>query len=360
MRTTSERHMPLQSRASQARLVLAAVVTAALLWVLWPYIGSIFWSIVLAIVFAPLHRSILSMVGGRKAGAGLATLLSIVLGVGIPLALLTAALLRQAASVYADITARRIDFGAYAQRIAEALPPWALQVIDESGVGDLASIRDKLSASALEASRLVATHLFGIGVNVFAFALALAIMLYLLYVLLSDGAALAARIARLSPLPPNETQALATTFTTVVRATVRGGVAMAASQGLLGGLMLGFLGIQAPLFWGVVFGLLSMIPVVGAGLLWAPIALYFLVTGAIWKGVVLVVFGAVVLTAVDNILRPLLVGHQTHLPGYLVLITTLGGIANFGPNGVIIGPMLAAMFVAIWKLFNVDVARPRT
>ena len=135
---------------------------------------------------------------------------------------------------------------------------------------------------------------------------------------------------------------------------------MAASQGLLGGLMLGFLGIQAPLFWGVVFGLLSMIPVVGAGLLWAPIALYFLVTGAIWKGVVLVVFGAVVLTAVDNILRPLLVGHQTHLPGYLVLITTLGGIANFGPHGVIIGPMLAAMFVAIWKLFNVDVARPRT
>ena len=103
-----------------------------------------------------------------------------------------------------------------------------------------------------------------------------------------------------------------------------------------------------------------MIPVVGAGLLWAPIALYFLVTGAIWKGVVLVVFGAVVLTAVDNILRPLLVGHQTHLPGYLVIITTLGGIANFGPNGVIIGPMLAAMFVAIWKLFNVDVARPRT
>jgi predicted PurR-regulated permease PerM len=123
--------------------------------------------------------------------------------------------------------------------------------------------------------------------------------------------------------------------------------------------MLGFLGIQAPLFWGVVFGLLSMIPAVGAGLLWAPIALYFLVTGAIWKGLALIVFGVVVLTLVDNILRPLLVGHETHLPGYLVLVTTLGGIAKFGPNGVIIGPMLAAMFVAIWKLFNSDLAPRR-
>jgi len=339
---------------------MASVVTAALLWVLWPYIGSIFWSIVLAIVFAPLHRSMLRAVGGRKAWAGLATLLSIVLGVGIPLTLLTTALLRQAANVYAGIAAGRIDFGAYAQRIAEALPSWVLQVMDESGVGDLASIREKLSASALEASRLVATHLFGIGVNVFAFALALAIMLYLLYVLLGEGSVLATRIARLSPLPPEETRTLVTTFTTVVRATVRGGAVMAASQGLLGGLMLGFLGIQAPLFWGVVFGLLSMIPVVGAGILWAPIALYFLVTGALWKGVVLIVFGTVVLTAVDNILRPLLVGQQTHLPGYLVLLTTLGGIANFGPNGVIIGPMLAAMFVAIWKLLSVDMAVPRT
>ena len=352
--------MTLHPRARQARLALAGVATAALLWVLWPYIGSIFWSIVLAIVFAPLHRSMLRMAGGRKGWAGVATLLSIVLGVGIPLALLTTALLRQAANVYADIAAGRIDFGAYAQRIGEALPPWALQVLDESGVGDLASIREKLSASALEASRLVATHLFGIGVNVFAFALALAIMLYLLYVLLSEGSTLAARITRLSPLPPEETRTLVVTFTTVVRATVRGGAVMAASQGVLGGLMLGFLGIQAPLFWGVVFGLLSMIPVVGAGILWAPIALYFLVTGAIWKGVVLIVFGTVVLTAVDNILRPLLVGQQTHLPGYLVLVTTLGGIANFGPNGVIIGPMLAAMFVAIWKLFSVDTAVPRT
>ncbi len=332
--------------------MLAAVVTAALLWVIWPYIGAIFWSVVLAIVFAPLHAWILRLSGGRRVVAGLATLLAIVVGVVVPLALLASALLRQAAALYADIAARRIDFGAYLQRITDAMPAWAQQALEGNGAGDLGWIREKLSESAVEASQFIATHLLGFGLNAFSFALSLAIMLYLLYVLLSDGRTLASRIERFSPLPADETRSLATTFATVIRATVKGGVVMAATQGLLGGLMLGFLGIEATLFWGVVFGLLSMIPAVGAGLLWAPIALYFLVTGAVWKGVVLILFGVVVLTATDNILRPFLVGRDTQLPGYMVLVATLGGIATFGLNGVIVGPMVAALFVAAWNLFD--------
>lgn len=352
--------MTLPLRARKARLALAAAVTAAMLWVIWPYIGAIFWSVVLAIVFAPLHAWILRLSGGRRVVAGLATLLAIVVGVVVPLGLLTSALLRQAGALYADIAARRLDFGAYLQRIVDAMPAWAQQAIDGSGVGDLAWLREKLSASALEASRFVATHLLGFGLNAFSFALSLAIMLYLLYVLLSDGRSLATRIERFSPLPPDETRSLAATFATVVRATVKGGVVMAATQGLLGGIMLGLLGIEATLFWGVVFGLLSMIPAVGAGLLWAPIALYFLVTGAIAKGVVLILFGVVVLTATDNILRPFLVGRDTQLPGYLVLVATLGGIASFGLNGVIVGPVVAALFVATWKLFDAVETRAGT
>jgi predicted PurR-regulated permease PerM len=340
----------------RARHALAAIVTIALLWVIWPYIGAIFWSIALAIVFAPLHRRILRATRSRRTVAGLATLVVIAVGVGVPLTLLALALLRQASALYADIAAGRIDLGAYAQRIADALPPWVLQAFEGSGIDGWGAVRDKVSASALEAGRFIAGRVFGIGLNAFSFALSVAIMLYLLYVLLSDGRKLAARIGRFSPLPAEETATLAATFATVIRATVKGGVVMAAAQGTLGGLVLGLLGIEAPLFWGVVFGLLSMIPAVGAGLLWAPIAIYFLVTGAVWKGIVLVVFGVVVLTAVDNTLRPFLVGRDTHLPGYLVLVTTLGGIASFGLNGVIIGPVIAAMFMAIWNLFDDDTA----
>jgi predicted PurR-regulated permease PerM len=343
------------ARARRARLLLAGVVTLALAWVLWPYAGAIFWSLVLAIVFAPLFERMLRLARGRRRLAGIATLLSAVLGVGIPFALLASALLRQAGALYRDIAARRIDFGAYLQRIVDALPPWAHESFGGNGADGW--LRERLSASALEASRFIATHLLGIGLNLFSFAVSLAIMLFLLYVLLDDGDALAARIGRFSPLAAAETRALAATFANVIRATVKGGVVMAATQGTLGGCMLGFLGIEAPLFWGVVFGLLSMLPAVGAGLLWAPIALYFLVTGAVWKGIALVVFGVVVLTAVDNILRPLLVGRETHLPAYLVLVATLGGIATFGLNGVVVGPVIAAMFVALGN--SLDRAPPR-
>ena len=127
--------MTLSLRARKARLALAGAVSAALLWVIWPYIGAIFWGVVLAIVFAPLHAWILRLSGGRRLLAGLATLLAIVVGVVVPLALLASALLRQAAGLYADIAAGRIDLGAYLQRVIDALPAWARQALEGSGVG---------------------------------------------------------------------------------------------------------------------------------------------------------------------------------------------------------------------------------
>ncbi|MDQ6684936.1 MAG: AI-2E family transporter, partial [Pseudomonadota bacterium] len=270
-------------RTANARVALATVATAALACVVWPYLGAVFWSIVFAIVLAPVHRRMLRVTAGRKTLAGLATLAAFVMGVGVPLALLGAVLLRQASGLYRDVAAGKIDFVVYGQRIADALPAWLRGALEGSGIDDWTAIREKLSASALETSKFIAAHLFGIGLNVFSFALSLALMLYLLYVLLNEGESLASRIERFIPLTTEEVRSLASTFTTVIRATVKGGIVMAATQGTLGGFMLGFLGIEGPLFWGVVFGLLSMVPAVGAGLLWAPIALYFLVTGAVWK-----------------------------------------------------------------------------
>jgi predicted PurR-regulated permease PerM len=112
------------------------------------------------------------------------------------------------------------------------------------------------------------------------------------------------------------------------------------------------LGIHAPVLWGVVMGLFSLLPAVGAAIVWLPTAIYFLSTGAIWEGVVLIAFGAFVIGLVDNLLRPFLVGKDTELPDYLVLISTLGGIAMFGLNGFVIGPVIAAMFIAVWDIFS--------
>ena len=95
-----------------------------------------------------------------------------------------------------------------------------------------------------------------------------------------------------------------------------------------------------------------MLPGIGAGLIWIPVAVYLLATGAIWQGVILIIFGALVIGLVDNLLRPLLVGSDTKLPNYVVLVSTVGGLATFGLNGLVIGPVLAAMFVAAWDIFS--------
>jgi predicted PurR-regulated permease PerM len=133
---------------------------------------------------------------------------------------------------------------------------------------------------------------------------------------------------------------------------------VAATQGLLGGLAFWFLGIQGSMLWGVLMAFLSLLPAIGAALIWVPVAVYFLVTGAIWQGVGLTAFCILVIGMVDNIMRPLLVGKDTKMPDYVVLISTLGGMALFGLNGFVIGPLIAALFTAVWDLFTSDGEAP--
>ena len=177
-------------------------------------------------------------------------------------------------------------------------------------------------------------------------------MLYLLFFLLRDEDALSKRIRNAIPLHAERQRAFLLKFTIVIRATVKGDMLVALLQGALGGLIFWVLGISAPLLWAVVMAFFSLVPAIGAGLIWIPVAVYLLVTGAIWQGVVLIAFGALVIGLVDNFLRPILVGKDTKMPDYVVLISTLGGIATFGLNGFVIGPVIAAMFIAAWDIFS--------
>lgn len=146
--------------------------------------------------------------------------------------------------------------------------------------------------------------------------------------------------------------ALFTRFADVVRATVKGGILVAIAQGALGGLAFWFLGIHAPLLWAVLMAFLSLLPAIGAGLVWVPVAIYLLATGAVWQGFGLIAYGVLVIGLVDNVLRPFLVGKDTKLPDYVVLISTLGGIEVFGLNGFVIGPLIAAIFMVSWEIFS--------
>ncbi|NGM87508.1 AI-2E family transporter [Parapusillimonas sp. SGNA-6] len=332
-------------------VVLLIAVTIAFIWVLLPYYGSIFWGTILAIVFMPLHKRLLRKFRGRPNLAALTTLLLIILIVILPTILITAALLQEGAGIYKRISTGELNLGAYFEQIMSALPSSVHEILIRFGVGDVFSLREKLSAGALQGSKFLATQAVNVGQNTFQFVVGMGVMLYLLFFLLRDGAQLARQSKQLIPLSDEHQQHLFRKFATVVRATVKGNIVVAMTQGALGGFMFWFLGIQGALLWGVLMAFLSLLPAVGAALIWLPVAVYFLVIGAIWQGVVLILFGVLVIGLVDNILRPLLVGKDTKIPDYVILISTLGGLAVFGLNGFVIGPLFAALFIACWDLF---------
>lgn len=333
-------------------LLLLCVVTVGFFAILWPFLGAIFWGVVLAVLFAPLHQRLLARMPRHPTWAALATLGLCLVIVILPLVLIGASLVREAALIYESLSTGKINVGSYLQQIMAALPAWATEALDRLGLTSLNEIQDKLSSAAVQASKVIATQAVGIGQNTLGFLLTFGIMLYLLFFLLRDGVQLLRRVREALPLEPAHKAALASKFTTVVRATIKGNLMVALAQGALGGLIFWLLGIQGPVLWGVVMAFLSLLPAVGAGLIWSPVAVYFLATGDITKGAILAAYGILVIGLVDNVLRPILVGKDTKMPDYIVLISTLGGMALFGLTGFVVGPLIAALFISVWDLFS--------
>jgi predicted PurR-regulated permease PerM len=139
-------------------------------------------------------------------------------------------------------------------------------------------------------------------------------------------------------------------FAEVSRATIKGTLVVGLAQGAIGGTAFAVLGIGAPVLWGVVMALLSILPVVGTALVWLPAAIFLIVNGQIIGGIALILIGVFVIGLTDNLLRPILVGRDTRLPDYLILLATLGGLAAFGLAGVIVGPIIAAFFLSVWHM----------
>ena len=341
---------------SRTLLLLLVAVTLAFFAILWPFHGAVFWGIVLAILFAPLHRRLLRRMPQRKNVAALATLAVCLVIVILPLTLIGVSLVQEAGLVYERLRSGQMSFGGYFQQVLSALPAWVLSLLDRFNLTSASELEARLSSVSVQASQFFATKALDLGQNTLQFVVSFGIMLYLLFFLLRDGAQLGVRIREAIPLDDGHKRQLSTKFTTVIRATVKGNIVVAAAQGALGGLIFWILGIQGPVLWGVLMAFLSLLPAVGAGLIWGPVAIYFFATGAIWQGAVLAAFGVFVIGLVDNVLRPVLVGKDTKMPDYVVLISTLGGMALFGLTGFVIGPVIAALFIATWDLF----APPRT
>jgi len=335
-------------------VLLLVLVSLGFLWVLSPFYGAVFWGAVFAIVFAPWHARLLKTMPTRRTLTASLALLFILLLVILPLVLLSALLLQEASVVFQRLQSGELSFSLYFQQIYEALPSWATALLSRFGLTDMALVQERVAASLKQGGQFFATQALSIGQNTFNFVMSFFIMLYLLFFFLRDGSALGRRMTETLPLEGDIKRDLSSKFIIVIRATVKGNVVVAMVQGALGGLIFWTLDIHAPVLWGTLMAFLSLLPAIGAAIVWLPVAIYFLLTGAVLNGLLLAAFGVLVIGLVDNVLRPLLVGKDTKLPDYVVLMSTIGGMALFGLNGFVIGPVIAAMFIAAWDLFAIS------
>lgn len=333
-------------------LALLALVTLAMAWVISPLFGAVFWAVVFRIVLDPWASRLGARLGDRRNLSAAIMILASVLLIILPMFLVFAAVVQEATGLVASVQSGEINLGQMFQSTQSILPHWLRSALTQLGFGDLAAVQASVSGLITTWIGDIAPVILSIGQNMAGILVSLGAMLYLMFFLFRDGKKLLAGLKMAVPMEAALLDDLLKTFTVVVHATVRGNILVALLQGSLGGLGFWVLGIHAAILWAVLMSVLSLIPVLGAGLVWGPVAIYFLANGMIWQGAALLLYGVMVISVVDNIARPWLVGHATRIPDYVVLISTIGGISVFGLQGFVIGPVIAAMFIAVWATYG--------
>jgi len=332
-------------------IALVIAVTVALLLIIQPYFGAILWGLVAALMFEPVMERLNDRFGGRRTLAASLTLVIIIVVAVAPAILLAIFIVQEILAIYGRISSGGIDIGHIFAQFQALLPDWAVRMLQRAGLADLDALRQRLTGIISGSFQTVAARAFTISQSAFGFVLTLGVMLYLAFFLLRDGQIMAARLEESIPLRPGLRRPLLDKIVTVIRATIKGSLVVAILQGLIGGVVFWFLGVGGALLWGIAMAFFSLLPAIGTGLIWAPVAIYLLISGDIWQGVVLILCGIFVIGMVDNVVRPVLVGRDTQMPDYMVFLSTLGGIELFGFNGFVIGPVIAALFMAVWDIF---------
>jgi len=336
------------SRRNPFGILVITLSTIGIMIVLSPFWQATFWAIVLGVLFWPQREKWAALLGGRSTAASSLIVLFILLFVLVPTFLIVG-LIADGALVFIEKVQsggiQPIEAFSSLQARFPKLENFLLRV----GV-DLESARGVLSNGFLASGKFVLSNMIAISQSASAFAFHVFILLYLVFALLQHGDKIYSAVFDAIPLTRHQKTDFFLAFAEMAAATIKGMIAVGLVQGLLGAFIFWLVGIDDPAFWGAVMGLMSIIPPFGAGFIWGPAGVFLALNGSPTQGLILLVFGVGVISMSDNIVRPIIVGRASCVPGYLVLVTTLGGLGVFGLTGLVLGPVVAALFLTSWQL----------
>jgi len=324
------------------------------------FLGPIAWSIILALVFYPTYRHALRLTGGRRGlAAGLITT-AVFLLVAIPMGLLSGVLAREGAALFAAAT-QFFENGGVTRVTA-----WLTDSAPGHLVGRFApqlnslqiDLTSLVQSSVTTAGNTLVGYMGGIAKNVATGLIDLFIVLFTLFFLFRDGDRMYRALRDLIPMDPKHKDAIFSVLYQTLSAVTQGMVVTAVAQGVLTWVALWGLGLPYTAFLGVLAGFLSLVPFVGAAGVWIPATIYLAAIGDVFRALILLVYGSIVISMVDNVLRPLLIGGQTRLPTLFLFFGILGGVQTYGVLGIFLGPVLLAIVIAFIRIYQEQFATP--
>ena len=334
-------------------ILLVSVLGYLTYQILSPFLSPIAWSVVFSIVFYPLYVLLLKYVR-LKSVSSLITLGFILLLLIGPFSYVFYMLINEVKSVSEHIETGKID-----TLVQNALKhPSIKNIVD--------SVLAALNISEAELNKTIAVNVSGLGKefigwvsigvgNILAVLFNFIIMTFTTFFILKDGTSFLEKLRDYLPFSEVHKDRLATQTRDIIVSTIYGGVAVAIIQGIIGGTAFYFLGISSPVLLGIAISIASFVPLLGAFAVWGPVALYLFLTGTILQGVILAIIGTFGISMIDNVLKPIIIGSRTKVPVLAIFFSVLGGIKFFGLIGLIMGPLVLALFISVVKIFrNID------
>ncbi|MES2966684.1 MAG: AI-2E family transporter [Patescibacteria group bacterium] len=327
---------------------LLAATTLLFFYMLGGFLTTVLWAVIIALVFHPVYRYLQVKYKGRDSLASVSTVMLVVLVVLVPLISIGSMVVSESLSLYETLTQEDGDFDssgflARVSIVTSYLEPYGISQ---------ANVENRLRDWAASVSQVVASSLVSFSQNTITFLIQVVVMLYLLFFFLRDGKTIERLIRHHLPLGDDYERQLFSRFSETTQAVIKGTLLISVVQGIIGGVLFWIVGIPNPVLWGVTMAVLAIIPLLGTAVVWLPAAIILMVTGSVLPGVIIILVGAIIISSIDNFLRPILVGRSTKMPDALVLLSTIGGLATFGVSGFIIGPIIAAFFLSLWTIFE--------